>query len=354
MRTSVIWHDREIEPFESLYCILHKLCRWNRISGWDILPLVATVYPGSDAPQRGAHPCNLCPDPQWLDTAKLLANVPLSQKRLVDSLLSRFQYGSENALGGLRYCRSCLAGGYHSALYQQGFIRKCPIHGEALLSACPSCLRRIAYALPMARDPFSCPCGWSGWMNSAMQALAPSGELAVADAAQIIDALGRRGPKEISQATAYDIVRGYDRAKRLIRNSIHRQGLRHSESRRKIVFRIWRRYWEENRYSGAQTDSSVVWRIRQFMDPTGSRQFVVRLTMAACFATFFEWSSARPQTLSRAEKHADNVRIEGRWIPHCVRGLNGVPWGAEAIAADDYTIDQELISELLHVPGSSS
>lgn len=60
----------------------------------------------------------------------------------------------------LRYCPVCIKSGFHSPLFQQGFIEKCPIHNEKLLTSCPSCNSHglFSYSLdsPSFNFPYSC------------------------------------------------------------------------------------------------------------------------------------------------------------------------------------------------------
>lgn len=43
---------------------------------------------------------------------------------------------------GFRYCRQCMAHGFHSVLHQLYLINRCPLHDERLLTECPHCQAR--------------------------------------------------------------------------------------------------------------------------------------------------------------------------------------------------------------------
>ncbi len=69
---------------------------------------------------------------------------------------------AEKSSDELRWCQLCLGRGYHTPALQMDLTTHCPIHGIALISACPRCNFSIPYRLssPVLRNPFECPqCG---------------------------------------------------------------------------------------------------------------------------------------------------------------------------------------------------
>lgn len=89
------------------------------------------------------------------------------------SSLGQDLIGSEPAkatlVGELRYCRTCLAKGWHSALFQHPALVRCPAHGERLRCGCVHCSNPIvASPLAIAMNHFHCAtCGKSLAVDSA-------------------------------------------------------------------------------------------------------------------------------------------------------------------------------------------
>lgn len=59
----------------------------------------------------------------------------------------------------LRFCWTCLRGGFHSALYQLLVLKECLVHEEQFITACVNCGKEISYRLNITsfRNPYCCP-----------------------------------------------------------------------------------------------------------------------------------------------------------------------------------------------------
>jgi hypothetical protein len=59
----------------------------------------------------------------------------------------------------LRYCPTCLHGGFHATVHQCLLLPRCPIHNLPLRQHCPSCRRVIAYRMDASSGahPYACP-----------------------------------------------------------------------------------------------------------------------------------------------------------------------------------------------------
>ena len=75
--------------------------------------------------------------------------------------LARHEVGEKLAYSDLRYCLPCLRGGQHSAVFQHGLVRRCPVHRVDLSTGCPACGARLRTDIETLRvSPFSCnECG---------------------------------------------------------------------------------------------------------------------------------------------------------------------------------------------------
>ena len=74
---------------------------------------------------------------------------PIEEHEMVRLLFARL----------LRYCPTCLVGGFHATLHQCLLLIRCPIHNARLRQRCPRCRRPIAYRLNAsnAANPYACP-----------------------------------------------------------------------------------------------------------------------------------------------------------------------------------------------------
>lgn len=92
----------------------------------------------------------------WISNASIFhMPEPPRLRRLLGCTLPQWEVASGSAYLGavpaklllaphLRYCRQCLAAGWHSAMFQHIAVTSCPLHGSPLRQGCPRCKRPIA------------------------------------------------------------------------------------------------------------------------------------------------------------------------------------------------------------------
>jgi hypothetical protein len=154
-----IFNRKWLDPYESLISILWKFEKANALPGHVVAHLMG---PDSDpyagiVPQLGA-----------VDIRRLRDTLPLPEKTLRASLLKpscHCQYSER-----FRYCRSCLARGYHSVLHQMEGVRICPVHRRPLETACSRCEYEAPYRVgaQLLEAPYRCincrtSYGGNGW-----------------------------------------------------------------------------------------------------------------------------------------------------------------------------------------------
>lgn len=158
--------DRKwLEPCESLVSILWKFGKANALPGHVVAQLLGRdidPYEGV-VPQRGV-----------VDVAGLHESLRVPVGRLRAALLPsvpRRRYSSV-----FRYCRRCVAHGYHSVLHQMEGTWRCPAHRRALETACQSCGYEAPYLVNvrLLESPYHCAyCrasyGGHGWTPNLAQ-----------------------------------------------------------------------------------------------------------------------------------------------------------------------------------------
>ena len=89
----------------------------------------------------------LAPNERWRDDIERMA---AWTERAPDEFRLKF-----------RACRSCLAVGFHSQLFQLRWLDECPLHGELLRSPCQVCEASFLFeSIDTQTPPFTCPsCG---------------------------------------------------------------------------------------------------------------------------------------------------------------------------------------------------
>lgn len=268
----VVWRPDQIYPYESVWGLLHKLCRWNRIHFGDVWDLVAVGRRalGAEVPTR-RRDCSLI-DPTWLDRTEFAQLLNLSITSTHDAFLDRYVCvsGLEDVtlwgVSGLRFCPKCLAKGFHSPLHHLPFLEECPIHRCALLNACPKCARSIRYSAPAA-DAFCCPCGHPLWDGRSSCSLGFGKEDALRETVRWIDLLtkGSFGPINKrrdepdapfahSEAVIAEIFEVYqalrDQIKVALRVCIAQTNSSRTRCRDRVIPRLlvaffaWRHFWE--------------------------------------------------------------------------------------------------------------
>ena len=139
-----------LHPHESIVSILWKLARQNRLPGNLVAAQIGTK---TVDPYEGTTPYET--DLNVYELRKLL-RVPLKAVResLIPEALQPFTSAS------LRYCKSCLAMGYHSVVDQLNRVGDCPIHESELKGTYDKCGSRTPYQLnALVLDaPYRCSC----------------------------------------------------------------------------------------------------------------------------------------------------------------------------------------------------
>lgn len=171
----VCWRPHECQPYESVWSLLHKFCRWNRALHHDAWDLFA-------APEKRfvpGHPARLF-SRGMIDRRRMANALGLSLDQVNDGFPDRFlaqgRYSVEDRLSTsmVRMCPACIAGGYHSVLHDILFLPRCPVHGEALQETCPRCTQPVRKSLPTANNDatFACSCGHILWQSDRVHRMA--------------------------------------------------------------------------------------------------------------------------------------------------------------------------------------
>ncbi|ARL07192.1 hypothetical protein BOC44_25690 [Burkholderia pseudomallei] len=140
---------RWVDPCESLISILWKFAQANGLSGHVVVHHISASV-GVD-PYAGFWPVR-----EAVDVARLRQTLHLSKKVIHDSVLNTFPH--RPYCERFRFCRKCLARGYHSTLHQLECESMCPAHQKPLETAC----RRCGYEAPcllsarFLESPFRC------------------------------------------------------------------------------------------------------------------------------------------------------------------------------------------------------
>jgi hypothetical protein len=168
MRRYLNWRPEAIVRYESSWSILHKLSYLNRARYPDLLEVLAhrTFLLEPKRPSRMAF--------SFDDIG------PLSRRRLTWMLElpeDVVMYARTNAYVPpplpawsrstvLRFCRVCIAQGFHTPLFQLPSVVACPMHDVALSECCPKCKAAIPYdaTTKTLSTPYGCPsCKTSLW-----------------------------------------------------------------------------------------------------------------------------------------------------------------------------------------------
>lgn len=142
-----------VDPCESLISILWKFAQANQLSGHVVVRHAALSLHAD--PYSGVLPVH-----GEVNIPVLRKTLHLPAKVLLGSVLDAFAHRSY--CEQFRFCRKCLARGYHSTLHQLQCESSCPAHQEPLQTGC----RRCGYASPCVlsarflETPFRCDyCG---------------------------------------------------------------------------------------------------------------------------------------------------------------------------------------------------
>jgi len=146
-----IFDKRWLDPCESLVSILWKFETVNALPGAVVARLMGPDIDPDEGvvPQLGAVN---------LDRLRRTLGIPCASLEI--ALLHPSQRRRYSPL--FRYCRSCIARGYHSVLHQMLTIDNCPAHYRPLETACRRCGYEARYRVNvlLLESPYRCAfCG---------------------------------------------------------------------------------------------------------------------------------------------------------------------------------------------------
>ncbi|WP_176060124.1 hypothetical protein [Paraburkholderia sp. BCC1876] len=154
-----IFSKEWLDPCESLVSILWKFEKANALPGHVVARLMG---PDVD-PYEG-----IVPELGRVDIARLRESLPVPVRTLRAALLQ--SSGRRRYNPAFRFCRRCVAIGYHSVLHQMESIGVCPAHRRPLETACRSCGYEAPYrvSVQLLEAAYRCTCcrasyGGRGW-----------------------------------------------------------------------------------------------------------------------------------------------------------------------------------------------
>jgi hypothetical protein len=131
------FNPKWVSPYESIVSMLWKFGRANALPGH---VLITQIAKDTIDPYEGI---SACPSEVTLRKVQRALGVPLRMVRA--ALIPEPLQGTGSPW--FRYCRSCLAGGYHGIVHQLKRVGRCPVHGDVLEMACHNCGERAPYRL---------------------------------------------------------------------------------------------------------------------------------------------------------------------------------------------------------------
>lgn len=161
----IAWRPLECHRFESAWSIIAKFCRWNGARFAEFWSLVAVDRHRPLPASR--HYLRSC---SWLDRDKFATTFRLAPDAVRNAFTERYAPTPHLEVclvdtRRVRFCPTCARRGFHSPLYDLHLLARCPIHGDALMDACPSCGDAISAepARGANCDPYACRCGHVLW-----------------------------------------------------------------------------------------------------------------------------------------------------------------------------------------------
>jgi hypothetical protein len=153
------FESKWLDPYESLLSILWKFEKANALPGVVVVRLIRPdIDPFDGFASRLGE----------VDVSRLRDVLGLPPKALRAALLERPERRRYSEV--FRYCRHCVARGYHSVLHQIESVTSCPAHRCALESMCRRCGSQAPYhvGLQLLEAAYRCPycrarSGGQGW-----------------------------------------------------------------------------------------------------------------------------------------------------------------------------------------------
>ena len=148
-----VFNPKWVDPCESLVSILWKFARANAVAGQVTARLMG---PDIDPYEGVAAHSDL------IDVRRLRRTFDLPPKALRGSLIPAAH--KNRCSGCLRFCRRCMARGYHSVVHQFDCVEVCPAHRFPLESACRQCGYEAPYLInvQLLEAPYRCAhCRWN-------------------------------------------------------------------------------------------------------------------------------------------------------------------------------------------------
>jgi hypothetical protein len=144
-----IFNRNWVEPYESLISILWKFERANALPGHVVARLMG---PDIDSYE------GVIPQQDAVDVDRLQESLSLLVRTLRAALLPSVRRRRHSNV--FRYCRCCVARGYHSVLHQMEGSQVCPAHRRPLETACRCCGYEAPYVVSVGLLEIPYRCGY--------------------------------------------------------------------------------------------------------------------------------------------------------------------------------------------------
>ncbi|WP_322062776.1 hypothetical protein [Paraburkholderia sp. J63] len=146
-----VFNRKWLDPCESLVSILWKFEKANALPGHVVARLLG---PDVD-PYEG-----VVPQLGIVDVDRLHESLRVPAETLRVALLPAIPRRRYSGL--FRFCRRCIAHGYHSVLHQMESNAQCPAHDRVLESACETCGYEASYRVNVRLLEAPCRCAYCG------------------------------------------------------------------------------------------------------------------------------------------------------------------------------------------------
>lgn len=125
------WHVGTLQPYSSLWLIMHRLALMNQIS-------IAEVRSISKTGSFSTRMHSLTENTNTLDVGVLAAAIGERPQALTFSTMQPFAAWTRRYFltTSIQYCPACLALGFHSVFQCLKLMKRCPLHGEWLRQHC--------------------------------------------------------------------------------------------------------------------------------------------------------------------------------------------------------------------------